>query len=432
MVRSPSVKHGKRKARAVSPDEDNTEDLVEELIARATKPEHKRLKSSLSAARRETNAGLKSKQKGKGKGVAHKVTKAVVQAAGPSGSESRKTSSSLLKHAPLEVGCILLLPHGLKDNGDIRTSSAYTTSQLEMYKRCGLAVTETPGDDRILISPDITRDDINDLLKACFPLYFDWLAAQGVDIGSSYHWRIVARDRRRVIIPYFNDNRPMDFVGICRAVHGKTSRWQDRTWCFVSSISIPKSVWQSWGTTQSAVDVPQRRDWTDTQLANYAPSSDSDSDEQVGSKPDVGSSSDAEAESGDETDVSEWAAPAHKSKTSRKLGKVVATLGSSLASIQLGTPEPEPGTGNSVAGSSSNATGPASTSELGSAANPIVFSSSVEDLGEVSLEASPERPPFTQPFSSQAGSSRETRASVWIPPPVTMSRGEVADDPWAY
>ncbi|KAH9914808.1 uncharacterized protein B0H18DRAFT_959628 [Fomitopsis serialis] len=395
MVRSPSVKHGKRKARAVSPDEDNTEDLVEELIARASKPEHKRLKSSLSAARRETNAGLKSKQKGKGKGVAHKVTKAAVQAAGPSGSESRK------------------------DNGDIQTSSAYTTSQLEMYKRCGLAVTETPGDDRILISPDITRDDINDLLKACFPLYFDWLAAQGVDIGSSYHWRIVARDRRRVIIPYFNDNRPMDFVGICRAVH-------------VSSISIPKSVWQSWGTTQSATDVPQRRDWTDTQLANYVPSSDSNSDEQVGSKPDVGSSSDAEAESGDETDVSEWAAPAHKSKTSRKLGKVVATLGSSLASIQLGTPEPEPGTGNSVAGSSSNATGSASTSELGSAANPIVFSSSVEDLGEVSLEASPERPPFTQPFSSQAGSSRETRASAWIPPPVMMSRGEVADDPWAY
>ncbi|KAH9841335.1 uncharacterized protein C8Q71DRAFT_853739 [Rhodofomes roseus] len=338
---SSSSKRHKRKA---SPPPVDTDKLIDDLInqqpkrprySKSAKPS--RPKVSLNAARLETNKGLRAKGKEVAKGKA-----------GSSGTKAKASSPppaqvSLSANAkPYRVGRVALLPYGLDDSGDIQqaTHSKDIFLTLMDYR---LATSLTPDGRYILISPGMDRNDIDALLKQLFPLYFEWAASEGYDsAGSEFLWRVVGKQGRQLRVMFRDESMPIAFPALCNAVHYRTTGWTDRTWCFVSTMHIPKDVWESWAGKGKGKGVDLGYDDSSDESVHLKVEGSEEGDvaaqdEELGTKSEDDASADGSPASGNDTDVSEWQPEplAQKKKTSRKLARAVDALDSSFSSFSL-------------------------------------------------------------------------------------------------
>ncbi|TFY69092.1 hypothetical protein EVJ58_g595 [Rhodofomes roseus] len=465
-----SSKHLKRKARAISPasDADNTDSLVEEIIAKHPKPDLKRprfsaktenRKASLKAARLETNAGLKSK----GKGVAgrerspgNKSAKATSSQKVWSKSSSvhfllvlfncQASAGSTMASGKFRVARIVLLPYGLTDTGKLRVTRVPAEDSLPVLREHKLVASATPEGSDLYIESGMSRADIDALLRGLFSRYFDWVASQGEDSEPTYLWRVVSKRMRSLEVAFPGDE-PIPYQDLCVAVHNHKNTWVHREWCFVTTKPVPTEVWKLWGTPDEGGPTTSssrgkaragRGKWQspavddDVDISSIVYSSDSDSGDLDGGMvakgvgdSDHDSAIEAETQSQGDTDVSEWEPDDKQPPTrpkSAKLRRALDTINSSFSSIHLGEgPSNLSAAGTSASSTNANTAGSTAT-------NPIaVFGSSSEDLRAASFNVEVE-PPFTQ---SQSGSSRLTRSMTRPPTPVFVTRDDIADDPWA-
>ncbi|TFY60475.1 hypothetical protein EVJ58_g5127 [Rhodofomes roseus] len=402
MASSSSKRH---KRRATSPI--NTESLVDELIAHHPKrqrysakaPAPKGPKASFKTARLETNAGLKQKGKGVAKSSGSSKAKAQLPASGSATAGQKALSSSSAKSVakPYPIGRVLLLPHGLNNEGEIRINKL-SASDMKMFKRCGLAKSGAPDGGELFIKPNTDWFDVDDLLKSLFPAYYDWLKAEGTYEETTHHWKLVEKTGRRLAVVFLDDMKPLSFVDLCTAVHNRNGSWIERTWCFVTPRPVPTKVWKSWCRPQDvAPNVPVVEDGDEEEAKASATSEPESEGSDAGSE--LGS--DAGSELGDDDNTatesaSEWGddEPLSQLKSSRKLKRAVDNMESSFSSFTL----KEPRASTSAAGSGV-ASGSTSSAATGTLQGPIEISSSDED-------------PATQPQ-------------------VLITRDVIAGDPWA-
>ncbi|KAH9829410.1 uncharacterized protein C8Q71DRAFT_863337 [Rhodofomes roseus] len=429
MASSSSKRH---KRRATSPI--NTESLVDELIAHHPKrqrysakaPAPKGPKASFKTARLETNAGLKQKGKGVAKSSGSSKAKAQLPASGSATAGQKALSSSSAKSVakPYPIGRVLLLPHGLNNEGEIRINKL-SASDMKMFKRCGLAKSGAPDGGELFIKPNTDWFDVDDLLKSLFPAYYDWLKAEGTYEETTHHWKLVEKTGRRLAVVFLDDMKPLSFVDLCTAVHNRNGSWIERTWCFVTPRPVPTKVWKSWCRPQDvAPNVPVVEDGDEEEAKASATSEPESEGSDAGSE--LGS--DAGSELGDDDNTatesaSEWGddEPLSQLKSSRKLKRAVDNMESSFSSFTL----KEPRASTSAAGSGV-ASGSTSSAATGTLQGPIEISSSDEDPGNTLGE-----PPFTQQSPSPVQATRITRSATATQPQVLITRDVIAGDPWA-
>ncbi|KAG8938549.1 hypothetical protein FRC04_008342 [Tulasnella sp. 424] len=154
------------------------------------------------------------------------------------GKEKATATSALWR----KVGSICLYPRGLEQE---ETEIKIPNEELKANGRYGLKVSNNSDGSPLKINLNWSEDELMEWVAKSFPIAHDWLAPEV--LGSGRRWCEFVRRRRNVYIVVTESYHDLEITGAYLYGTLATGQQSIGRLVFVSSVAIPKDVYQTWG-----------------------------------------------------------------------------------------------------------------------------------------------------------------------------------------
>ncbi|EPQ51353.1 hypothetical protein GLOTRDRAFT_133222 [Gloeophyllum trabeum ATCC 11539] len=197
-------------------------------------------------ARREANTGFHRVPKEDGGAGQRPAQKGKGKAYGRGGETRYKpTKATKVMSRPMSIGRVVLLPCGIKADGEIENDVAPSRGQYEStFQKQGLAA-DRDGQSVLSFAKEWSSQAIDEWLRRLLPQPFRYLDARhGIPQEGEFHWKLCVKSSRRIVVV----ERSGEYTGrdLVKVRGGPGKNTDDYIIHFVSIHHIPQSVLRDW------------------------------------------------------------------------------------------------------------------------------------------------------------------------------------------